>query len=146
MLREPNAIRGINRLETTEKCSQKGKKDKTWALGAGGGNVVNISQGQSSLWWSLQLGALGGTSELLDDYSRSTKLDFSFVNSCLPFLNAFSYDSTSNCDPYCFTLPFKSFHHNRIICPIYNILSLLPYLSQGANSFFLQVLHRPLAK
>lgn len=121
MLWEPKAIREINRLETTEKCSQMGKMDKTWALEAGRGIVVNISPGQSSLLWSLQLGALGGTSELLDDYSRSTKFDFSFVNSSLPFLNAFSYDSTSNCDPYYFTLPFKSFHHNRIICPIYYI-------------------------
>ena len=121
MLREPTAIREINRLETTEKCSQMGKMDKTWALGAGGRNVVNIIPGQSSLQWSLQLGALGETSELLDDYSRSTKFDFSFVNSSLPFLSAFSYGSTSNCDPSCFTLPFKSFHHNRIICPIYNI-------------------------
>ena len=27
--------------------------DKTWALGAGGRNVVNIIPGQSSLQWSL---------------------------------------------------------------------------------------------
>ena len=35
--------------------------------------MADSSQGQSSLRWSLQLGALGGTSELLDDYSGNTE-------------------------------------------------------------------------